>query len=78
MLSSFSEISITIPPDFLWGILAVFLVAFIVISLVLNYHWQYYGIKDNPKIFTKTIHWLVSIILILIMVAAIFAYESNL
>ena len=78
MLRNFSDINIVISPDVLWGILSLFLIFFLAITLTLQHHWKYYGIKDNPKIFTKSIHWLISIILILIMTASILAYESYL
>lgn len=77
MLDNFSEISFVIPAEFLWGILSVFLLFFLIVSIMLNHHWKYYGIKDNPKVFTKTIYWIVSLILIFIILVALLIYESN-
>jgi hypothetical protein len=49
-----------------------------VISGVLSYHWRYYGVKDNPKVFAKTIYWIVAFILIAIMTVALLSYEASL
>jgi hypothetical protein len=78
MLNDFTNLSVTISPDLLWGILAIFLLFFITVTIVLQYHWKYYGIKNNPKIFTKSIHWIISLVLILTMTFALLAYESYL
>lgn len=77
MLNNFSNLNIAMPPEVLWGLLALGLFIFLVISLVLNYHWRYYGIKDNPKVFARTIYWMVSFILIGIMTISVLSYEAS-
>jgi hypothetical protein len=77
MLSNFSELNLSISPDFMWGILAIGLLLFLIISFVLSYHWRYYGVKDNPKVFAKTIYWMVAFILIGIMTIALLSYEAS-
>ena len=66
-----------IPPIFLWTVLLIFILVFILISLVLHHHWKYYGIRNNPKIFVKTLHWIISAFLIVVMTMALLTYESN-
>jgi hypothetical protein len=52
--------------------------AFLGFSLVLIHHWGYYGIKNNKKVFAKSLYF-VGAILMLIIVAIFFAlYETTL
>jgi uncharacterized membrane protein len=78
VIDEFDKIEAVVPPDILWGLLAIILLAFITAALMLNHHWKYYGIKDNPKIFAKSLFWIVSFILILIATISLLAYESHL
>lgn len=71
-----ADIKFQVAPDILWGILALVLAGFLIVSAALNYHWKYYGIENNPKIFAKSFFWVVSFGLILIMTTALVAYES--
>jgi hypothetical protein len=78
MLNNFSNLNLSVSPDFMWGLLALGLFLFLGISFILNYHWRYYGVKDNPKVFAKTIYWMVAFILIGIMTIALLSYEASL
>lgn len=62
--------------DFLWGIFILVILAFLFITWVIHYHFRYYGIKDNSKIFAKGLFWFVSMVLILVAFFAIFGYEK--
>lgn len=77
MESVFLNFNLVVPPVFLWALLLVFILVFITTSLILHHHWKYYGIGGNPKIFVKTLHWIISICLIILMAIALLAYESN-
>jgi len=77
MVENVKDIVIKIPSELLWGVLSVLLLAFIVITIVLHYHWRYYGIAENPKIFAKTLFWIVSIALILVMTISILIFETQ-
>ncbi len=78
MIVNPSEISFTIPSVFLWAMLAFSIIFFIIITVVLHHHWKYYGIHENPNIFVKVMHWVISIVLIILMTIALLIYESNL
>lgn len=70
------QIITSIQPDFLWGFLAFVLFIFLIIALILQYHWKHYGIEGSGKIFAKSIFWIVSIFLILIATFALVAFEA--
>ena len=74
----FDNLNFYIPPEVLWGITSLVLVFFLISGLVLNYHWKNYGIGNNPRVFAKTLFWLVSLILIGVMTIAVLYYESSL
>jgi uncharacterized membrane protein len=78
MLDKFNNLNLFIPSEILWGLLAFMLLFFLITGFILNYHWKYYGIKDNPKVFAKSIFWIISIILIIIMTISLLSYENSL
>jgi len=69
-------INLPIAPEFLWLILAILIIVFISISTILTYHWKSYGIYHNPKIFAKSIFWIISILFIFIMTLAVTGFEN--
>lgn len=71
MLDIFSFSSINISAPALWGILGIVFGIFLIVASVLHYHWKYYGIVNNPRIFAKTMFWVVSIFLLVIMLGAV-------
>jgi hypothetical protein len=81
MIESFGflnfENGISLNPDIFWGLFAVLLLVFLTVSLMLNHHWKYYGIKDNPKVFAKNLYWIISVFLIVLIAFSIAAYESK-
>lgn len=75
MKEKFFILIASISPDYLWGLLALILFAFLIVSFVFEYHWNHYGVNKNIKRVAQTIFWLVSIILILVMTFALFTFE---
>lgn len=69
--------SINIPSDVVWGVLILVLLVFITVSWMLHYHFRYYGVKDNPKVFAKSLFWIISILLILISFISALTYSGN-
>ena len=67
---------VSIPPEFLWGLLALILFGFLIISFVFEYHWNHYGVNKNIKKVAQTFFWIISIVLILIMTFALFTFDS--
>ncbi|HRY30903.1 MAG TPA: hypothetical protein P5328_00725 [Candidatus Paceibacterota bacterium] len=70
-------IDLPIAPEFLWFILAFLIILFIAIYLILIYHWKSYGLEHNPRIFARTIFWIIAIVLILIMAFSITGFEYS-
>lgn len=69
-------INLNIPSEILWMFLAAILLIFLVMSFIFQHHWEYYGIKDNPKIFAKAVYWIISIFLIIVMLLSVIYFES--
>ncbi len=67
----------SISPDYLWGIFALILFVFLIISFVFEYHWNHYGVNKNIKRVAQSFFWIVSIILILVMTFALFTFDSQ-
>ncbi len=75
MKEKIAQSIINISPDYLWGILALGLFAFLIVAMILQYHWKQYSVSGG-KIFAKSIFWIVSVFLVLIATFAIVAFES--
>lgn len=69
--------SINISSDIVWGILSLVLFIFLSVSWMLHYHFRYYGVKDNPKVFAKSLFWIVSILLIISAFVSALTYSGN-
>jgi hypothetical protein len=54
--------------DVLWIVISILSLSFLVIALVLQHHWSYYGVGDSRKVIVKSIFWLVGIILLFVLV----------
>jgi len=66
---------IPISAEFLWFALAILIVFFLVMSMILSYHWKNYGVDNNPKIFARAVFWVVSVILIVVMAFAATGFD---
>lgn len=49
----------------LWEIFIVSVVLFILMSMIFMFHWGYYGIKGNPRVFIKGIYFTIGILILL-------------
>ena len=45
-------------PAVLWFVWMLLVIAFITVSWILVHHWGYYGVKENRKVFAKTIYFI--------------------
>jgi divalent metal cation (Fe/Co/Zn/Cd) transporter len=70
------DITLNIPVEFLWFVLALALIFFIIMSFIFRYHWKEYGVYDNPKVFAKTLYWIVCFMLIVLMAVALIVFET--
>lgn len=75
-LSTNKLINIDFPPEVMWMFLAGIIIIFLIMSFVLQHHWSYYGIKENSKIFAKSLYWIVSVFLIIVMFFSVLYFES--
>ncbi len=55
-------------------IFVIFLVAYIIVSGVLRYHWHNYGMRNAGIIFAQSLFFLVSIVLFVVMGLTILYY----
>lgn len=76
MKEKIAQTILSVSPDFLWGVLALVLAVFLIISFILQYHWKHYGIDTDGKLFTRSLFWIVSTGLILTATFALVAFES--
>ena len=63
-----------IPPIVLWGVLGLFLVAFVIVSAMLIYHWRRYGMRNHSIILAEIIYLSVSGLLIFGAISALISY----
>ena len=70
-------LNLGIPSEILWFFLAIGIIFFLTMAWIFTHHWKYYGIQGNPKVFAKTLFYVVSVILILVMTLAITAFEIS-
>lgn len=59
----------------LWATFIVIIVLFVVVSFVLSFHWQYYGVKGNPRVYVKGLYFIISIIILLIALSFLTLYN---
>ena len=58
----------------LWGILAIFLIAYCVVSSILVYHWRAYGMDTKAVALAQVIFFVVSALLFVAAMLAISAF----
>lgn len=69
-------LNIPIPPSVLWIFLLIALVIFATSLWVLFHHWGYYGIKNNNKVFVRSLYFIISIIVLLSMLLLAGSYQT--
>jgi len=68
-------LSIPLSPKILWSVWFLALCAFVFVSWVLVHHWGYYGVKENRKVFAKTIYFVGGIGAIIVSALFITAFS---
>lgn len=58
----------------LWWFLAVAILIFIVMSLILNHHWSYYGIKEHERVYARAVYYIIGIGLLMLMTFLVAGY----
>jgi hypothetical protein len=55
-----NEVVVNLPvsASILWGIWGILVLIFICVSWMLVHHWGYYGIRENRKVFVKSIYFI--------------------
>lgn len=69
-----SLIKFTLEPQILWIAFALAIVIFATMSFIFIYHWRYYGIAGNHRIFAKNLYFIIGITLLVAMFISITLY----
>lgn len=72
-----APIDILVNPKFLWTGLGVVAVLFVIISLVLIYHWISYGYKPMTTGMMAAIYLSMSFVMFSVMLITIIAYSTT-
>jgi len=72
---TFNNFNFQIDSSYLWGILALFLVGFAVMSAILRFHWNNYSPENSSKVFVKSLFWSVSFALIILAALSLLTFE---
>ena len=57
--------------DLLWGLFGVFFIVFVILSVVLIYHWQRYGMSNKKIILAQSVYLIVSLVFIVVAVTTL-------
>ena len=57
-------VKLAILPIHMWVLFLIAVLLFIVVSVALVFHWGYYGVKENPRVFVRGLYFIISIILL--------------
>ena len=68
-------IQIPLASEVLWLFIAIAIIIFLIMAIILRHHWNYYGVQDNSKKFVKSLFWIISVFLIVIMLFSILFFE---
>jgi hypothetical protein len=68
-------LSVPIAPSVLWALWFLLLCSFCCVSWMLVHHWGYYGVKENRKVFAKTLYFVGGIGGLLLLAIFIGAYS---
>jgi len=74
MLSSLT-IPLSISPSILWLVFLIVIVLHISLSWIFVHHWGYYGVKNNERIFVKSLFFIISTALLVGMMFSIGFYQ---
>jgi len=72
---TFNNFSFQIDSSYLWGILALFLVVFAIMSAVLRFHWNNYSAENSSRVFIKSLFWSVSLALLISATISLLVFE---
>lgn len=50
---------------------------FIIISSIFVYHWRYYGVEGNHRVFAKSLYFVIGIGLILAMLVSLVIFNQH-
>lgn len=67
-------VPLAIPANALWAVAGISMLFFLIMSVVYAYHWQYYGIAGNHKVFAKSLYFVIGILLFIAMIIFLSAY----
>jgi len=65
-----------VSPSILWGVLAVIVLTFSVISVALTYHWKNYNVNSAVAKRLVRIYFVVSVGLLFIMLISVISYST--
>jgi RsiW-degrading membrane proteinase PrsW (M82 family) len=72
---TFNNFTFQIDTGYLWGLLALVLIVFAVISAVLLFHWNNYNTENSSKFLIKSVFWSTSFVLIISATVSLLVFE---
>lgn len=70
-------IDLPIQPWMLWLIIVFSILFFLIITFVLRYHWNYYGVeKESQQSLVKFLFFVLPVFLIILMALSAISFES--
>jgi len=74
MNETITDIFIPVQPYMLWIASGVVIILSIIMSFVFKYHWNYYGISVQNKVFVTGIYTLGSVLVVIVLLILSFSY----
>jgi hypothetical protein len=68
---SFSDFSLLHTSSLLWILLGITFAIFVLVSLVLFYHWQMYGLRNKRIYAAKIVYLIGSVVIFMVALASI-------
>lgn len=70
-------VNLPIEPVHMWVLFLLVLLFFIIISIMLIFHWTYYGVNENPRVFAKGLYFTIAVILLFLALIFISLYSAT-
>jgi hypothetical protein len=71
----FNNCIFEIDSEYLWGILAIAILIFLIIGIVLQFHWKKYVTNLNSYRMIKTFFWFISFSIIILTTISLLVFE---
>jgi len=75
LVITFNNFTFQIDSSYLWGVLALFLVFFAIMSAILRFHWNNYSTENSSRVLIKSLFWSVSFSLLILATISLLVFE---